>query len=74
MTRIYRSGDKGQPYRAPPVSFMGLEVYPLFVTMQLAPVYIKRTHFRKPSAKFIFFIAFSKNCQFRRSKAFPGLD
>ena len=69
-TKMYRSGDKGQPCRAPLVNFIGFEVWPLFVTMQLASVYSKCTHFPRPFPKFIFCITLSNNCQFRRSKAF----
>ena len=54
----------------PLVSFISFEVWPLFVMMQLTSVYSKRTHFLKPSPKFIFCITLSKICQFRWSKAF----
>ena len=69
-TKIYKSGDKGQPCREPIVSLIGFEACPLFVTMQFTSMYSQR----KPSLKFIFCITLSKNCQLRRLKAFPGPD
>ena len=33
-TRMYKSGDSGQPCQMPLVSFIGFEVDPLLVTMQ----------------------------------------
>ena len=54
-TRIYKRGDKGQPCRAHLVSFIGVEVGPLLITMQFKSVQSKRTNLQKPSPKFIFF-------------------
>ena len=69
-TKMYKSGDREQPCRAPLVSLIGFEAYPLLVTMQFTSVYSKRTHLRKPSPKFIFCITLSKNAQLKRSKSF----
>ena len=69
-TKMYKSGDRGQPCRAPLVSLIGSEAYPFLVTIQFTSVYSKRIHLRKPSPKFIFCITLPKNFQLRRSKAF----